>query len=832
MRRSWLRPTGKRKNQRASGKRQLRVECLERRELLTTSLGLIPGVTDSPNARLVAGLYVDLLHRLPAASEVSNWLGTPYVQNGQVAGLVTSSPEYRANFITDDYETLLSREPSTSEVAAWLQDLATGLPEKQVTAMFLGSGEYFNDQGGTNTGWLTAVYQNVLNRAPDAAGLAGWNSALIAGMARWQAALSIFNSSEANTVTVISAYRTVLGREPSAAELPDWVAAMNQGLAPSGLLASFASSSEFVNSQVTGLAVLPAAALLSGPTGWHFDFGTTVSPVATGYTGTSLLTFTSATGYGWASTSGLTARDRGTTNPLTRDFVSGSDGTFLVNLANGSYTVTVTLGDAKALRDQESIYAQGQLVASGLTTQAGEFLSKSFTVQVANGQLAIRVVDMGGETKNFAVDAIDIVPASARALLEDFSSLRNNGLGTPLWAPYLGTNPNQTGSLDTSRQAYQLNVSAPNTGADYAYLHFFPNDNGYPWPNGYAQALVKSGTFDPNANRLSFWVMSDHNVTRRSDGGDILEIGTYIRQHNYSDPIWQGQHYYHELDPNLYAGQWTLITINRVPQHRVASDTSINWPEDPEWVNPTGGAPVHYFDGLTRFYFTGLYTSTWIGSYWFKDFEFSTMTGEPDTLVSSVTATYNGTGYELTWAGPKNVVQAYDIAYSTTSMKQSGFASGTFAGTVSDTGNAYTGCFWQSQPMAQQSGIYFAIRPQGQSAFTEIYLPAPVLSSTVTTPASIASLISSVTATYNGTGYQVSWSGPVSQAYDIAYSSTSMQHAGFASGNSAGTVSNTGGTAYFWQSQPMAEWSVIFLAIRPQGQSAFTEIWLTDLPPF
>jgi hypothetical protein len=310
-------------------------------------------------------------------------------------------------------------------------------------------------------------------------------------------------------------------------------------------------------------------------------------------------------------------------------------------------------------------------------------------------------------------------------LLEDFSSARNNRSGTPLWQVYLAANPNQTGSMDTVNQWYQLKVDAPTTGSNYPYLYFLPYQNGYPWPGAYAQTFIRNGTFDSaNTNRLSFWVKSNTNVVRRSDGGSILEIGTYIRQHNYSAPAWQGQHYYHLLDPNLYAGQWTVITINRVPQHQVGADPNTNWPEDPEWAKATAGAPVHYFDGLTLFYFTGLYQPSWVGSYWFKDFQFGTVTGEPDTLVSSTTATYTGKGYELTWSGPKNVAQKYDIAYGTTSMKQSGFTKGTFAGTVSNPASGYTGCIWQSEPMAQRSVIYFAIRPQGQSAFTEICLPA------------------------------------------------------------------------------------------------------------
>src|SRR5262249_37916412 len=210
-----------------------------------------------------------------------------------------------------------------------------------------------------------------------------------------------------------------------------------------------------------------------------------------------------------------------------------------------------------------------------------------------------------------------------------------------------------------------LSVSTPpaTSNGSYSYLQFFPYNNGYNFPNGYAQNFIQSGTFDPNTNRLSFWVKSTNNVVRRSDGGTILEFGTYIRAHNNTDVTYQGQHYYHQMDPDLYAGQWTLFTINEKPQHQrgVAATPGVYR----EWYYRTTGAPVHYFDGLTRFYFNGLYQPSWVGSYSFKDFQFSTVSGEPDALVASVAASYTGTGYELTWEGPAGTAQNFDIAYST-----------------------------------------------------------------------------------------------------------------------------------------------------------------------
>jgi len=306
----------------------------------------------------------------------------------------------------------------------------------------------------------------------------------------------------------------------------------------------------------------------------------------------------------------------------------------------------------------------------------------------------------------------------AQVLLEDFASLRKNGMGTDLWAAYLGEDPLQTYSLEDGM--FKDVVGLPPNGV---YMHFFPNTGfGYPFPDGYAQHWIKSGTWDPNANRLRFRVKCSADVPRRADGGDILQIGTYIKYHPNPDTASQGAHYYHLLDPNFFANRWMLIEINRVPQHQVGQNPYINWPEDPQWNSSN---PVHYFDGLTRFYFDTQ------GSGWsnqtchFDDFQFDTVNGEPDSYVSSTAATHNGTAYEVSWAAPKNSVTTYEVRYSTTSsLKVAGFSSGTDGGTVSSPGSAYVGTIWKSPAMPEASSMYVAIRPVGQSLFTEITIPA------------------------------------------------------------------------------------------------------------
>jgi len=144
----------------------------------------------------------------------------------------------------------------------------------------------------------------------------------------------------------------------------------------------------------------------------QFDFGTSTSPVAAGYTRMTYSdVYTSATGYGWLAAAGG-GYDRTTGDSLLRDYNWAPEATFLCNLTGGTYEVTVTLGDEGAARDQVAVYLEGVQVDT-VTTAAGEHASNSYTVTVSDGQLTVLLVDLGGDTANFAINGIEIVRLSA-----------------------------------------------------------------------------------------------------------------------------------------------------------------------------------------------------------------------------------------------------------------------------------------------------------------------------------------------------------------------------------------------------------------------------------
>src|SRR5262249_32725733 len=93
------------------------------------------------------------------------------------------------------------------------------------------------------------------------------------------------------------------------------------------------------------------------------------------------------------------------------DFNFSTDATFGVNVSNGTYFVTLTMGDAAFAHDQMGIFLEGTQVDS-VSTAAGQFLTSTYSVTVSDGQLTLRLKDLGGSDPNVVLNALSIVPAS------------------------------------------------------------------------------------------------------------------------------------------------------------------------------------------------------------------------------------------------------------------------------------------------------------------------------------------------------------------------------------------------------------------------------------
>ncbi|HEV3022434.1 MAG TPA: DUF4214 domain-containing protein, partial [Pirellulales bacterium] len=158
--------------------------------------------------------------------------------------LVRSAPYY-ASVITPIYEHYLGRAPDAAGLNYWIGQMQNGLTDEQLVAGFIGSAEYYQHAGGSDVGWVDALYADLLGRAPDATGESYWVAQLAAGAQRGAVAYGFAASLERETTRVEDDYFHYLGRAADQGGLEAWVNAFAHGSTNEDLIAGFLSSSEF-----------------------------------------------------------------------------------------------------------------------------------------------------------------------------------------------------------------------------------------------------------------------------------------------------------------------------------------------------------------------------------------------------------------------------------------------------------------------------------------------------------------------------------------------------------------------------------------------------------
>jgi hypothetical protein len=208
----------------------------------------------TPNQRFVAAAYQDVLGRAVDAAGLAAWSAAldQGASPAQVAWALAHSPEYYANVVTAAFQRYLGRTPAGPEVSAWVGLLAVGLTDEQLEATVLGSPEYVQNHGGLGAGWVTALYQDLLGRAPGVAELNNWARALVGGMSTSQIAYGFAASAEREGQRVTADYQKYLGRTSAAAELAGWVNAFLQGLSDEALIAGLVGSPEYYTRHASG----------------------------------------------------------------------------------------------------------------------------------------------------------------------------------------------------------------------------------------------------------------------------------------------------------------------------------------------------------------------------------------------------------------------------------------------------------------------------------------------------------------------------------------------------------------------------------------------------
>jgi hypothetical protein len=133
---------------------------------------------------------------------------------------VEQSSEYLTDLVNNLYQTYLNRSADPTGLSAFLTDLESGITIEQLKAAILGSPEYYQDQGGTNTDFLQGLQAAILSRAPDSAGEQAWLTNLQNGLTNTQVAEGVLISTEADHDFVTADYQQYLNVSPDPPACP------------------------------------------------------------------------------------------------------------------------------------------------------------------------------------------------------------------------------------------------------------------------------------------------------------------------------------------------------------------------------------------------------------------------------------------------------------------------------------------------------------------------------------------------------------------------------------------------------------------------------------
>jgi choice-of-anchor C domain-containing protein len=193
----------------------------------TTGSGSTDGCSTAPTPteRYVTAAYHDLLGRAPDASGLAYWAGRldghRVSRTAFVRGLANSNEGVRL-VVAGIYLEALHRAPDARGLAHWVAQIRDHHRSvAHVVATLFASHEAFvGPGGGTNDGWITFLYQTMLQRDPDPGGLAHWSAQATHG--RTAVAYAMFQSSESRRIRVTALYEKLLQRAPDAAGRAFW----------------------------------------------------------------------------------------------------------------------------------------------------------------------------------------------------------------------------------------------------------------------------------------------------------------------------------------------------------------------------------------------------------------------------------------------------------------------------------------------------------------------------------------------------------------------------------------------------------------------------------
>ena len=199
------------------------------------------------NAAFLCSVYVDLLGRAPDAGGLSAWLNALAVgvSRAQVAYDIATSQESRSDLVQGDYLYFLGRAADPLGLAVWVGQLNAGASRQSVLQGILGSAEFYNDAGATPSGFVMAIYRDLLGRTADSGGLSTFVGELNSGVSRSRVVGGLVYSNEYETDFVNGLYFYLLDRGADPGGLATFVGQLRGGASEEQVIAEIVGSPEY-----------------------------------------------------------------------------------------------------------------------------------------------------------------------------------------------------------------------------------------------------------------------------------------------------------------------------------------------------------------------------------------------------------------------------------------------------------------------------------------------------------------------------------------------------------------------------------------------------------
>ncbi|HQU41232.1 MAG TPA: TIGR03118 family protein [Pirellulales bacterium] len=208
---------------------------------------LADGTSGTPATRWINEVFGDLLHRAADVGALTFWSGA--LANGltraDLVFAIEGSPEYRGDEVNQVYQTYLHRSADAGGREFWTGYLASNTVE-DLAAIIIASPEYYQNRGGgSNDGFLDALFGDALQRPIDSGARGFFDQLLNAGVSRQQVAGMVLSSDEYLDDLVQSFYLELLDRPADAAGQGYFANVLQQGGTDQLVIAALAASDEY-----------------------------------------------------------------------------------------------------------------------------------------------------------------------------------------------------------------------------------------------------------------------------------------------------------------------------------------------------------------------------------------------------------------------------------------------------------------------------------------------------------------------------------------------------------------------------------------------------------